>query len=626
MSDPPKGRRASERRKDKSSGELPVESTTPGQAAPNPADFDEAPTAAADDRPGSKRGRVTSITSMTSVASASQEALKQEPLERTKVRQWEESPEQLGARLICLDGRDVGKSFDLTVDRIVVGRGKENHVRLSDPTTSREHFELRYDLARNKFFFNPLVTDPLPQLNGEEAGGSERELSDGDVIEIGETSLRFVRVDGPPPQPKEKTKVKDPDKPAPDEEKKKKPPKEKGPSLATRIKANAGLMKKLMIGAAVVAVVAVGGGVFGFRAISNMNKEAELNDPGGAYQKLLATARELRESRRWEELAATGGALTRLAPDRPDGARLEKEARDEQTAEKNLNLGRMNYTSGQYDAARSVLKLIPDSSVYRAERDKLLEQSAEVGRAGSLAAIQQLMAQGRYEEANAKAEQHLATYRDDEEARSIRAHATRQSVTRQAMGSSSWQATRSKAIASLDSGDLAGALALAEAAADGPDASHATTMASRLRSLQSEWRKGRDLLARKSAKAVDPLVKARQLEHDVTGGKSSLAKDITKSLGDAYYLAGIDAFSAGNECEARVLFDKALAERGSDSKITDKLSRIAARGSEMLGRAEAARARGDKSESMKLGREAVCRLPRGEEDRTRAEKLAAGKG
>ena len=110
------------------------------------------------------------------------------------------------------------------------------------------------------------------------------------------------------------------------------------------------------------------------------------------------------------------------------------------------------------------------------------------------------------------------------------------------------------------------------------------------------------------------------------GGKTALTRDIAKAYADALYLTGLDFMQKNRECEARASFEHANQERASDPKITEKLSRLAQKGRELLDRAEAARSRGDKAEAARLGKDAACRLPKGDEDRTRADKLAGGKG
>lgn len=619
-----KGRRAADRRREQQGtivdgqAEVVEESTTPGGRGRGK----DSPTAdTATNLPAVSGPH--SRTNLTSVGSAAHEIMRQgEPVEATKVRHAIQETQLPGGRLICLEGKDIGKSWDVTHDVMLAGRAHEAQIKLSDNAISRQHFELRYQPDTNRYFFHPLVTDPPPLLNGEEAAGSPRELNDGDVLEVGETTIRFVRVDGPPPEITQQQEASLPAAAVPT-----------GPSFAertrlvlVRARGNASLMKKAVGLAVLAAVLLVVGSVFAVRWYSGYAREAALSAPDGAYQKLLRQAREQRESRRWKDMLDTAKSLTALAPERSDGARLAEEARAEQLAERNLNLGRMNFTNGNHDAARSALRLIPDPSVYRGERDQLLEKVNLVGRNKSLAHIKELLAQGRYEEAAEAAEQHLLIYPGDTEVSSLRAKAMRGQLAHQASGSSAWQARRQRALQALDVGDFTQAIAMGQGGFGTSDNAMARSFVKKLTELESQWREGKRRVRRKDAGAAKPLARAKDLNRDIAGSNNSLAKDISKALADAYFLAGINAMQAGNECGARGHFERADAERPADTKVLDKLSRLAAKGRHMLGKAEAAKARGDGAAARRFGKEAACRLKKGDADHARAEKLAAGKG
>jgi hypothetical protein len=628
MSDPPvKGRRAADRRRERSEDDQgpapPVESTLPGQKSPGVMEDGGEGDATATRIPAEQRRNKTSVTALTSVGTAAKDIMRQDPLEATKVRQLDLRPALPAGRLICLEGKDVGKSFELTHSQMTVGRSQDAHIRVNDNAVNRFAFEIVYDPETAQFTFNSMANEPAPLLNGEEAAG-QRELSDGDVVEVGETTLRFVRVSGAAPvereqpKPKEATVVKA-------------VPEEPGLVERTRVmilraRDNARVMKRLLGGLVVLAVLLAVGGVFGWQAYQRASREAALNDPKGSYQTLLRQARAQRDSRRWNELADTARAVEAQAADRDDGPRLKEEARAEQQAERNLALGRMSHANGQHDAARSALRLIPDTSVYKADRDETLERVNEIGRNASLAVIRELLSQGRYKEAAEKAEQHLSTYAGDSEVTALRGQAVRNQLARESQGSGSWQATRQKALQALEVSDFTQALLLVQAATETSDKALASTFLNRLKSMLADWKTGRDLLSRKDARAVEPLQRAKAAEAELSGGKGALSRDIAKALADALYLQGVELLQKNRDCDARVSFERANLERGSDPKVVDKLSRLAQKGREILDRAEAARSRGDKAEATRLARDAACRLPKGQEDRARADKLAGGKG
>ena len=80
-----------------------------------------------------------------------------------------------------------GKAFELSKDRVIIGRLPESDVTVSDPGVSRRHAEVRRQDA------GYLVAD-LGSTNGtmvNEARVSERTLENGDRITVGSTVLEF---------------------------------------------------------------------------------------------------------------------------------------------------------------------------------------------------------------------------------------------------------------------------------------------------------------------------------------------------------------------------------------------------------------------------------------------------
>ncbi|HVV83290.1 MAG TPA: FHA domain-containing protein, partial [Kofleriaceae bacterium] len=96
------------------------------------------------------------------------------------------------ARLIVIDGPDLGREFDIPVRGGGIGRGDDNAAQLSDPAVSRRHCSLELrdgalcvvdEGSRNK----TLVNGQLVTLHRLEAG---------DEIAIGQTRLAFLPADG----------------------------------------------------------------------------------------------------------------------------------------------------------------------------------------------------------------------------------------------------------------------------------------------------------------------------------------------------------------------------------------------------------------------------------------------
>lgn len=96
--------------------------------------------------------------------------------------------------IVVEDGPGRGHSFALQTGVSQIGRGEDQAVRLDfgDTAISRSnHAAVAYDHAQQKFFLGHGGKANLVRLNGGPLLSTE-EINDRDVIEIGETRLRFV--------------------------------------------------------------------------------------------------------------------------------------------------------------------------------------------------------------------------------------------------------------------------------------------------------------------------------------------------------------------------------------------------------------------------------------------------
>jgi pSer/pThr/pTyr-binding forkhead associated (FHA) protein len=93
-----------------------------------------------------------------------------------------------GPHLVVREPRAVERVVALTGD-CTVGRGREVALRLSDPSASRLHLRLRIDEAGASVV--DLGSRNGLRVNGGRARGARR-LRSGDLLEVGETLLRYV--------------------------------------------------------------------------------------------------------------------------------------------------------------------------------------------------------------------------------------------------------------------------------------------------------------------------------------------------------------------------------------------------------------------------------------------------
>jgi tetratricopeptide (TPR) repeat protein len=101
-----------------------------------------------------------------------------------------------GAQLRCEAGPSAGQAFPLEGDEVVIGRAAENLVSIPDTSVSRKHALLRR--SDGGWAVSDLGSGNGTLLNGE-AIADETALSDGDVIRLGDSELRFEAGDAAAP-------------------------------------------------------------------------------------------------------------------------------------------------------------------------------------------------------------------------------------------------------------------------------------------------------------------------------------------------------------------------------------------------------------------------------------------
>lgn len=104
-----------------------------------------------------------------------------------------ETPKEVGTyyRLVCLTGTAKGESYILSGNRIVIGRGDKTDIKLNDTKASREHVEI------TRVGGQWIATD-LGSQNGivvNEKKVTQAQLNEGDKIIIGQTVLKFAKVE-----------------------------------------------------------------------------------------------------------------------------------------------------------------------------------------------------------------------------------------------------------------------------------------------------------------------------------------------------------------------------------------------------------------------------------------------
>ncbi len=93
--------------------------------------------------------------------------------------------------IVCVEGADKGKSFELHPQVNVIGRGEDADVLLQDQTVSKEQVKLGYDVKHNNFYLIPADNKNTTYLNDMPLY-VPTPVNPYDVIEAGESKLMFI--------------------------------------------------------------------------------------------------------------------------------------------------------------------------------------------------------------------------------------------------------------------------------------------------------------------------------------------------------------------------------------------------------------------------------------------------
>ena len=96
------------------------------------------------------------------------------------------------ARLVVIEGPDVGSEFDLPMRGGGIGRGEDNVVQLTDLAVSRQHCSIEWQ--GGVFVLVDAGSRNRTMVNGKPI--SRHPLEQGDEVAIGKTRLAFLPAEG----------------------------------------------------------------------------------------------------------------------------------------------------------------------------------------------------------------------------------------------------------------------------------------------------------------------------------------------------------------------------------------------------------------------------------------------
>ena len=500
-----------------------------------------------------------------------------------------------GGRLTVLAGPDAGQRSRLRQSPARLGRFRECEFPLSDPKVSRVHALLNFDPEEEMWTLQDQGSTSGTLVRGEPVEGETR-LRHGDVIEVGESILRFTWSEELPEIVQvEHTRTEDiraarveVAKEVAKEELKKKSEKVWGSGQTQLLLATVGAVLVLALG-----------GALAWGIVHWTGTDTEQRDE--QVQLLISDIRGFLAELNLSEARARMETALALDPSNKTIQSLLRILESEEAAQRALTQARAAIDEGELEKAASLLKRVPNTSGFSAQRDKFARQIEDVYRRRSLSAVQALVDARDFEAAREKLEAHLAKYPRDKEALALRDRLD--ALVAQANAHS---AGYKRAMRAFAQGDRQRARVIMSGEAK-RGARGAERWLGELDRFERALLAGKLALKRKQGeRAASELSEAWALVKRLGGSQRTAAgRQVARPYSDALYLRALSKLSAGRRCEAAQLFRKAKGISSSNRKVAAKVRQMEQKAREGLLRAQAARA-GQPERAKAIAREHLC--------------------
>lgn len=519
--------------------------------------------------------------------------------EVTAIREAPDKPPLYGGRLKVLSGVDLGLDVIVPLTPCVIGR--KGDVKLTDPTASRSHLELRFERDDRVWVIEDLGSTTGTLLNGAPLEMAT-ELKHGDVIALGQSELRFSWAERLPE-----------DKPEPEAE----PPKERT-RTGFRIRREDALTQtktmpkrpedvareqrqKRHVIAAIAAcalVVLLGAGAAGYFAF--VHGRADPAQVEAQVKALLDDARRFTDDGDLAGARARLEAVLALAPKHAEAESLLRMLESDVEAARALKEARGLFERGEVEEALAKLRYIPDSSRFAKGREELKADVDERAQKESARRVEARIDEGDLEGAEVLLEAHLARWPKD-----VFANAMRDRIVKLRNAPPPEDPVVARARDAFQRGEAMEARLLVEqAAATGPGP--ARRYLEDLDRYEQSLASGRDLLRKKDKRAAVELDRAHRLLPRLgrrTDGP--VAKPLEKLLADALYLEAISARQKGDDCAWAKAARRASTLARKDAKNAAQLRAVDQKAKAALTRAEA-RAGHDAAGARRIAATALC--------------------
>lgn len=504
-------------------------------------------------------------------------------------------------------GPAVGTTLPIAIFPALLGRTSSADLQIADPTVSLRHAELDWDPTTMTFFITDLGSGSGTLRNGEVFEGRVA-LDHGDVIAVGKTELRFkkaeaIPVEKPPPPPPAppadvvvETTERLPERTTPGQraarEAEREAREEEALARRRRVRRRAlvVIVASMTLFGVAVAVNLVGDTMFGDAAPAQIRHQVAI---------LLGEARRHLQEGDVDGATARVQTVLGLDPDNDEATSLERVVLTEKGARDALQLALRLGDEDRDDEALAALLRIADTSVFVKDRDRLRQSLASRALVRSLRIVENLLEQGRIDEALARARSHVARFRDDPGGKALL-----ERVLAAQAGAPHDHALQ-PARAAFAEGRLDDARAIAGKAGYVGFVADVDRFA---RALGD----GRAALSRfDGAAARGPLDEAFRLAGSLGASATSpVFATVQKPFADALYLAGTEKLEAGDRCGAARDLYKAARVLPGDQRLQSELQKLQALADQGLQKARGARSQ-DAERAAAIAREHLCLAPSG---------------
>lgn len=506
-----------------------------------------------------------------------------------------------GARLIGVAGADTGREHSIASDALLIGRSSRCDIVLAEPSVSRRHARI---VRRGRDYW---VVD-LESGNGTYVNGariSEQTLKSGDEVTFGNGTFRFMEIgDVFKPVDASGAPV------LPDAQPRGVP----GQRMSSTNKAIAVSV------AMIVLTFIVAGVVWSLRSAAK-EEEERLKYAFGAY---LAGVRSFKDSE-WKNAENHFNKALKDDPEHIRSHRYLDAVRRERKAEETLAKAKAAERGGDLATAYRLALQVSDSYYYGSDARTLIEgidrvvdkrlararAAASIGdKPAVLNALEGLVDFDSFRPEIVELRVSVGAKRETpEEAPNSKPNRKKKSLDdadasppRSTMAPSNGV---DGALAAFGEGDGAKALESLK----GLDDQEARVLRAKITKFLDIYQAA--LLEHRSKRAqsaISSLNRALAFESKITGGRSAYSKEIEKKLADAYYLAGIEEFTAGTFPEAYRAFRKALSFDPGHEGALRMMARLVTKAERIIEQAEQVLLR-DKSQANALYKEAAKMVP-----------------